>query len=45
MEKAQRLYVIVGRPSQKVFEDMHKKGKLVNNNYNTRLPKCNSDLW
>jgi hypothetical protein len=29
--EARRLYVIMGRPSQKVFEEMIKKGKLINN--------------
>jgi len=31
-DKARRLYVTVGRPSQKIFEDMLRKGKLVNTN-------------
>jgi len=30
-DEARRLYVILGRPSQKSFEDMIEKGKIVNN--------------
>jgi hypothetical protein len=30
-DNARRLYVIVGRPSQRNFEDMIRRGKLVNN--------------
>lgn len=30
-DKARRLYVIVGRPSQKIFEEMIKRGKIMNN--------------
>ena len=30
-DEARRLYVILGRPSQKFFEDMIEKGKIVNN--------------
>ena len=29
--EARRLFIIMGRPSQKVFEDMIKNGKLINN--------------
>jgi hypothetical protein len=32
VDKARQLYVTVGRPSQKIFEDMLRKGKLVNTN-------------
>jgi hypothetical protein len=30
-DKPQRLYVIIGRLSQKAFEDMIKRGKIINN--------------
>jgi hypothetical protein len=30
-DEARRLHVIMGRPSQKVFEEIIKKGKLINN--------------
>jgi hypothetical protein len=35
-DKAQRLYITVGRPSQKIFEEMLKRGKLFNANITTQ---------
>ncbi len=48
-EEARRLYVIVGRPGRKIFEDILRKGCLINNDltvqdYRNALQVCGEDL-
>jgi hypothetical protein len=43
-DRARCLYVTVGCPSQKIFEEMIKRGKLFNANI-TSWPECYSDIW